>query len=936
MPLFLKIIYKHNLELCKKNNLNLILIDDNNVNNYITPHPRFENLAYNFKSDIIRYYILHKYGGFWFDTDVIIIKNLHDLYKSISEYECMLDIEYNTKIGCASLFIKKQSTVSKFCLDYVNNFLNKNQTLSWVDIGPRTVETLYKNHKSLVLLNNYQSVKNGCNFICWNSDPGINKKDWYFESDKLAKSKADFLSNNNECYYLITWTIYRKNDMGNNLNNMVFSDKRSVFSYFINYEKKQIIVKNSPDDEWNGQYLQGEVKWKDNGTISYVKDNKHHIYQYQGLWRLGENGVKCYKQLGNNIGNEIDLNDYCNKIIINKPVINYNVITCKINFIDKEIIIRNEYNGIDNLYDGIEGFVSLFIPHMLLTNDKIIVKDKICKKFYDNLLKLKKYYESLNIGTINFNLDCEITEKKSLSEKRRKISTFTGGVDSFYTLLTNLDKIDTLLYCINYDVRESQQNLLKAQLNTVKEVAQKLGKKVIVCNTNQRNILEWGNIGYLNGIKKKYNNDLWGYFLHGPCIFSNAYNLLLEYDTIFIPSTHPKSSNYLWGSSFHIDHLYSSSLIKIIHNGDCTRVAKIKNIIKLDKNLIFNYLKVCYCNSNQKYNCSVCEKCKRTYIPIGIINKDYLKQLKTFNIVVEDFEKTKNKYLCMKFNKNSDIDFQNEIKDLDRPNTYEPKMKKYAVMWASTVNIGDDIQTLAAINFLKKKGITEYSFIDREKLCDYNGEPVTLIMNGWFMHNIKKFPPSNKITPLFISVHINKESLIRNNINYFKKYGPIGCRDDNTVKLFKKYGIDAYFTGCLTLLFDDVTEKTGGKYLVDVNTKCSYIPNTELDTSKYNDFQIIEHDINKNMLLKDRLIMAENLLNKYRTAKQVITTRLHCILPCRAFNTDSIFIHKNYEYDPRFQGLKGIINGDTQNHCKTNGDRYEIEKIRNNFLLLKI
>jgi len=41
MPSFIKIIYKHNLEFCKKNNINLILIDDNNVYNYITPHLRF-------------------------------------------------------------------------------------------------------------------------------------------------------------------------------------------------------------------------------------------------------------------------------------------------------------------------------------------------------------------------------------------------------------------------------------------------------------------------------------------------------------------------------------------------------------------------------------------------------------------------------------------------------------------------------------------------------------------------------------------------------------------------------------------------------------------------------------------------------------------------------------------------------------------------------
>ena len=35
-------------------------------------------------------------------------------------------------------------------------------------------------------------------------------------------------------------------------------------------------------------------------------------------------------------------------------------------------------------------------------------------------------------------------------------------------------------------------------------------------------------------------------------------------------------------------------------------------------------------------------------------------------------------------------------------------MNNYAVMWANTENLGDDIQTLAAINFLEKK---RYLFI---------------------------------------------------------------------------------------------------------------------------------------------------------------------------------------------------------------------------------
>ena len=70
----------------------------------------------------------------------------------------------------------------------------------------------------------------------------------------------------------------------------------------------------------------------------------------------------------------------------------------------------------------------------------------------------------------------------------------------------------------------------------------------------------------------------------------------------------------------------------------------------------------------------------------------------------------------------------------------------------------------------KTKNKQSYIYIDREKLKSYDGEPVSLLMNGWFMHDITQFPPSDKITPIFISMHVNNEILIKNNIKYFKKY----------------------------------------------------------------------------------------------------------------------------------------------------------------------
>ena len=271
---------------------------------------------------------------------------------------------------------------------------------------------------------------------------------------------------------------------------------------------------------------------------------------------------------------------------------------------------------------------------------------------------------------------------------------------------------------------------------------------------------------------------------------------------------------------------------------------------------------------------------------------------------------------------------------------FSKEIKKFGVMWASTLNIGDDFQTLAAINLLKKNNINNYVFVDREKLKEYNGEPINLIANGWYMHDTTNFPPSNKITPIFISVYISKEEIISNNISYFKKYEPIGCRDLSTQKLFEKYNIKAYFSGCLTLCFDEYNNKNNKVYIVDPKgsngAKLFEDLKINLDINK-NDIEYINHDpydkiINYKYDINKRLEIANNLLEKYKRAKLVITSRLHAVLPCRAFNTDVKFLHSNYHGDKRFPGLKDVINGSEKsdiNNIPQKIDRKIINKFKN-------
>lgn len=235
----------------------------------------------------------------------------------------------------------------------------------------------------------------------------------------------------------------------------------------------------------------------------------------------------------------------------------------------------------------------------------------------------------------------------------------------------------------------------------------------------------------------------------------------------------------------------------------------------------------------------------------------------------------------------------------------------YAVIATCSDNLGDDIQTLAAMHFLRKKGIRPAFVMDRERLSAYAGPACKVVMNGWFMHDLAFFPPPPHVTPVFVSFHCANEELIARHVPYFQAHQPIGCRDLHTKALFDKYGVEAYFTGCLTLTFDPGPSERTGRYTVDVNT-CPYIPAVDVDLSSLGGHVLVHHDIHDLSVkhsMRRRLAAAQALLDKYERAELVVTSRLHVALPCRAFRTPCIFLHAGLREDPRFTGLESILSG---------------------------
>lgn len=278
-------------------------------------------------------------------------------------------------------------------------------------------------------------------------------------------------------------------------------------------------------------------------------------------------------------------------------------------------------------------------------------------------------------------------------------------------------------------------------------------------------------------------------------------------------------------------------------------------------------------------------------------------------------------------------------------------MRRYGLVMASTANLGDDIQALAAKQFLPRVDV----ILDREFLNQVSSKNIIkVIMNGWFTHRPDNWPPSFNIEPLFISFHISpliaNKLLSRKTVEYLKKYEPIGCRDEYTRDLLKSKGVDAYFSGCLTLTLDygyshlkNPKKQKEEILIVDLDDYAvRYLPQYVLRKSVVVshayfkssvkliqkilpltvrkalrsifpiDFDKILYSIdryraNKKLSFETRLNLAESQLQKLANARVVITSRLHAALPAIAFGTPVIFVHRNLN-DPRFTGLLKYIN----------------------------
>lgn len=188
----------------------------------------------------------------------------------------------------------------------------------------------------------------------------------------------------------------------------------------------------------------------------------------------------------------------------------------------------------------------------------------------------------------------------------------------------------------------------------------------------------------------------------------------------------------------------------------------------------------------------------------------------------------------------------------------------------------------------------------------YQGIPedTWYIAFGWYMHDTfgKTFniPFHPNLRPILLSVFVRYPEMLSDDaIAYLKKYGPVGCRDWQSVALLRAVGVPAFFSGCITTTIDTLfpdaeQDKRDGTVRIDW-AGGGRGPSKKQTVTAIRDYSF-----------DDNLRLARNWVSDYayRYAK-VLTSRLHANLPARSVGAEVEFVPKN-KSDSRFGGLYGI------------------------------
>jgi hypothetical protein len=188
------------------------------------------------------------------------------------------------------------------------------------------------------------------------------------------------------------------------------------------------------------------------------------------------------------------------------------------------------------------------------------------------------------------------------SNQKRTALCFSGGVDSFYTLLRSGEEIDDLVTIFGFDMEVDDTTRTAAVEESVREIAARMGIRPIFVRTNLRDHPLVGRVSWERS--------------HGGAIAAIGFLMSAEISRLLISSSIDRGENQPWGTHWELDPRWSSADLNVVNYGNHLRRVDKLTAISAEP-LLRNHLRVCWENRRPSGNCSRCQKCLNTRLVLA-------------------------------------------------------------------------------------------------------------------------------------------------------------------------------------------------------------------------------------------------------------------------------------------------------------------------------
>lgn len=307
----------------------------------------------------------------------------------------------------------------------------------------------------------------------------------------------------------------------------------------------------------------------------------------------------------------------------------------------------------------IDPFAVSLVLLAMKNREPILLEGSLSRKLFQGLKEYQRIYHSW-YPEIFHEIEIQPTSLRDdpQNEGGQASCAFSGGVDSFFTLLTLISSGQTTgmfegrggdsltsikregrnpktesarnaasdsaseilspplghaLFMAGFDMPLHLTQSISELTDSYSIMMKELGIQFVVGSTNIRsfvNSVDWTNA-------------------HGQALAATALFFKDSWKQFYIPSSYTSASYPKWGTHPSLDHLLSTESLTFVHHGtESNRVNKLGLISQFPES--YSRLRVCWIQDIGLKNCGECEKCVRTMVALDIQGK--LSRYTTFGV----------------------------------------------------------------------------------------------------------------------------------------------------------------------------------------------------------------------------------------------------------------------------------------------------------------